>query len=298
VLLFNGLVYAAAGRTSEIDGGMDVYALEPETGRDVYHTRLVGPDAQSVRKAGVRILSGRMPGARNDILLTDGTQLYLRHVSLAPSLPAKVPVNAMTWGAKGPRHFLATSGFLDDTFFNRSAWQYGAYVRRSQMLTFDDQAVYGVRVYSGISWNCPIWNIGDGYLLFRRPYRPAAKNPSGPSPKKENRTLFPIADEQFSWGRTVHVLVRGLVRTGRTSESALLFAAGAPERLDPKAPLAAFEQRTEGRLVALDARSGDIQGDIEIPAPPVFDGLIAARGRLLVTLRNGQVLCLGATRVK
>ncbi len=293
VLLFNGLVYAVAGRTSETDGGMDVVALDPATGRVVHHTRLVGPDEKRVRKAGVRILSGRMPGARNDILLTDGNRLYLRHVPLDPSLPAAVPVKAMTWGAKGPNHFLATSGFLDDTFFNRSVWQYGAYVHRSQMLTFDDRAVYGVRVYSGISWNCPIWNVGDGYLLFRRPYRPPQQKPGGVPAPKGKRMLFRVPHELFSWSRTVHVLVRGLVRTGRTPGSGTLFAAGAPERIDPKDPTAAFEQRTAGRLLALDAQTGEVRGDIRIPAPPVFDGLIAARGRLILSLRNGQVACLG-----
>jgi hypothetical protein len=271
---------------------MDVYALAPASGRVVHHTRLVGPDEQTIRNAGVRITSGRMPGAKNDIFTADGSALYLRHVRLDPSLPEKIPVRALTWGAKGPRHFLATSGFLDDTFYNRSVWQYGAYVHRSQMLTFDADAVYGVRVYSGISWNCPIWNVGDGYLLFRRPFRPP-KRKVGAAPRKGKRILFRVPYETFSWHRTVHVLVRALVRTGRTGQSALLFAAGAPERIDPKDPLAAFEGRTKGRLLTMDAYSGEVRGQTTIPAPPVFDGMIAARRRLFLALRNGRVLCLG-----
>jgi len=294
VLLYRGLVYAAAGRTSEIDGGMDVYALDPASGRAVHHTRLVGPDEQTIRNAGVPITPGRMPGAKNDILVTDGSRLYMRHVPLDPALPEKIPVRALAWGAKGPRHFLAASGFLDDTFFNRSVWQYGAYVHRSQMLTFDADAVYGVRVYSGISWNCPIWNVGEGYLLFRRPFRPPKQGKVGAVPQKGKRMLFRVPYETFAWHRTVHVLIRALVRTGRTRQSALVFAAGAPERIDPKDPLAAFEGRTEGRLLAVDAYSGEVRSRTTIPAPPVFDGMIAARSRLFLALRNGQVMCLGA----
>ena len=30
-----------------------------------------------------------------------------------------------------------------------------------------------------------------------------------------------------------------------------------------------------------------------MPAKPVYDGLIAANGRLYISLANGQILCLG-----
>ncbi|NOY81983.1 MAG: PQQ-binding-like beta-propeller repeat protein [Kiritimatiellaeota bacterium] len=291
VLVFRDVVYTAAGRSSVMDGGIDVYGLNPLTGSVVHHTRLSGPGETAIHRAGAKIDHVRRPGALSDLLLTDGRYIYMRHVKLDPELPEKTPVRAMTWGAKGPRHFLATSGFLDDTLFNRSVWQYGAYVHRSQMLTFDDRAVYGLRVYSGISWNAPIWNVGDGYLLFCRPYRPPAKKRKAPA--GQERLLFRVPYGNWAWWKRVHVLVRAMVTAGVRPKNSRVFIAGAPEQIRREDPLAAFEGRTGGRLLTFAAGDGTLLGRIKLPGPPVFDGMIAARGRLYLSLRNGRLVCLG-----
>jgi len=43
--------------------------------------------------------------------------------------------------------------------------------------------------------------------------------------------------------------------------------------------------------VAVSKTDGEVKQRVEIDAPPVFDGLIAANGRLYMTLENGTVQC-------
>jgi hypothetical protein len=71
----------------------------------------------------------------------------------------------------------------------------------------------------------------------------------------------------------------------------VLFVAGPPDELDPADPYAAFEGRRGAKMAAIDARDGTSLDEHELDVPPVFDGLIAARGRLLISLEDGSLAC-------
>ena len=89
------------------------------------------------------------------------------------------------------------------------------------------------------------------------------------------------------WKLWLPVRIRAMVKAGDT-----IFAAGAPDVLDEKDPYAAFEGRKGASLVAVSAKDGKKLSEQPMGAPPVFDGLIAAGGRLLVALEDGNLLCL------
>jgi hypothetical protein len=89
------------------------------------------------------------------------------------------------------------------------------------------------------------------------------------------------------WMQWVPVRVRGMVKAGDR-----LFVAGAPDEFDSKDPFASFEGRRGARLVALSAQDGEKLAETELPCPPVFDGLIAAAGRLFACLEDGSVVSL------
>jgi hypothetical protein len=72
-----------------------------------------------------------------------------------------------------------------------------------------------------------------------------------------------------------------------------LFVAGPPDVIDPADPMAAFEGRKGALLRVYAARDGKSLFEQPLEAPPVFDGLIAAGGCLLMSTTDGQVLCLG-----
>ena len=45
--------------------------------------------------------------------------------------------------------------------------------------------------------------------------------------------------------------------------------------------------------MAVSADNGNKISQTKLKSPPVFDGMIAANGRLFASLRDGTVVCLG-----
>jgi hypothetical protein len=71
----------------------------------------------------------------------------------------------------------------------------------------------------------------------------------------------------------------------------VLFIAGTPDVLDEKDPLAALEGRKGAVLQAVAVQDGEKLSEIKLTGSPVFDGMIAANGRLYLAMRDGRLLC-------
>jgi len=89
------------------------------------------------------------------------------------------------------------------------------------------------------------------------------------------------------WMRWLPVRIRAMVKAGDT-----LFVAGPPDVFDSKDPYAAFEGCQGAYLVALSAEAGEKLAQYKLNAEPVFDGMIAASGKLYISTRDGQLLCM------
>jgi hypothetical protein len=281
-----------AGRSSFVDGGIHVCAVEAASGKERFRTMLSVPE---VNDASIEKSAGRMPGALPDILVSGGDSIFIRHVQLTSDLVGPITPASLSWGLKSQNQIMASSGFLDDSLFNRTTWRYGIQIDRSQMLVVDRNDVYGLRVYSGISWNCPVSHVGEGHLLFRQDVgRPVPK-----PPKEEKGMLNRIPYERYTWHARVPARISGMVLAGvRRADAAekCLFVAGYPDEIDPDDPLAAFEGRKGAWLFALSGDTGTVLARQSLAAPPVWDGMIACRRRLYVSLQNGTLLCLGKDR--
>jgi hypothetical protein len=194
-------------------------------------------------------------------------------------------------------HVLATGGFLDDSWFNRTYWTYstswpGYYLahrasKTGQLLVVGPQKTYAVQAFPSRNLQSPLFTPGDkGYLLF------ADQNDN--EPVLDDRTRETTKGWGFTrskppeWHDWVPVRIRGMVLAGEH-----LFVAGPPDVVDADDPMAAFEGRRGALLVAHTAVDGKKLFQLQLDAPPVFDGLIAARGRLLLSTTGGKVVCLG-----
>ena len=93
--------------------------------------------------------------------------------------------------------------------------------------------------------------------------------------------------EEPLWAVWVPVRARAMVKAGDT-----LFLAGEPDVLDAKDPYAAFEGRKGAKIIALSATDGKQLAGRDLDIPPVFDGMIAVPGRLLIALSDGSLVCL------
>ena len=198
------------------------------------------------------------------------------------------------------RHVFSTAGFLDDTWFNRTFWMYaetwpGFYIahraaKTGQLLVVGPQKTYAVQAYPLRNLQSPLFAPGTkGYLLF------ADANDN--EPVLDHRTQG--TTKGWGWTRSkppvwhdwVPVRIRAMVLAGER-----LFVAGPPDVLDPEDPMAAFEGRKGALLRVHAAADGKLLAEHKLDAPPVFDGLIAAAGRLFLCTTNGQVICLGPAK--
>jgi outer membrane protein assembly factor BamB len=198
------------------------------------------------------------------------------------------------------RHVFSTSGFLDDSWFNRTFWMYsetwpGFYMahraaKAGQLLVVGPKKTYAVQAYPSRNLQSPLFTPDDkGYLLFadENDNEPVLADYTRGVPKGIGFTR----ERPPVWFKRVPVRIRGMVLAGGQ-----LFAAGPPDVVDALDPMASFEGRQGGVLRVYCASDGSSAAEYELESPPVFDGLIAAKGRLLLSLENGSVLCMGAGR--
>jgi len=269
VLLRDGVAYFAAGRSSYLDGGIHVYSAGPIQGKVLSHQCIYSPDPETglqPPQSGPQ----EMPGAMSDVLVGSDQGVTMRHL--------RIDVDGGQ--ARGPDgHLVCTAGFLDDSWFNRTSWSLGRVA--GQLLVFDDETVCGVRAYSGTG-RSGFFFPGKGYELFAADRRAGQQNDQNRANQKKGATR---------WTRRVPIRVRAMVLAGER-----LCVAGPPDVADADDPWAAFEGRRGGVLAALDAGSGEKLADCKLPAPPVWDGMAAAGGRLFLSTRDGRVVCMGERR--
>ena len=116
VLVLDDVAYFAAGRSSFLDGGISLYRVDVRTGRKLSQTRLSSRDPKTGAEPQATIAGFTMPGALPDVLSSDGTSVYMRHRRFDRDGVEQKPNVA---------HLFCAAGFLDDTWWHRTYWQFG-----------------------------------------------------------------------------------------------------------------------------------------------------------------------------
>jgi len=315
VLVLDDVAYLAAGRSSYLDGGIHLFGLDPVTGKIVCQSRLrtSHPKASDVADAKkpeteTKIIvqnatdhktftspdksdAFSMDGATTDILLSDGTSVYMRHLRFD-----RESLKRQDYG----RHLFSTSRLLDDAEVHRSHWVLGtgdfrripvAYswianslkggwgsrlaVPYGLLLAFDPHTVWGARR-----------NWGRGYQLFsaeNRPFSPD-EQPLPDFRPSDGKTL-----PSWKWSVGLGMRPRSLVRAGKT-----LFLGGMPVSENRAELSASYNGQKGGLLWALSASDGSKTAEHNLHAPPLWDGMAVAAGRLYIATLDGKMLCLGS----
>jgi outer membrane protein assembly factor BamB len=256
VLVENGTAYFAAGRSSHLDGGIALYGLDASTGEIRWQTKLDGPyyTSDNIER------NFRLPmGALSDILVAQGDTIFLRNRAFDRQLKPSTGRPAME----------TRNGLLDGTYFKRMPWSFGGEANHANLIVYDARSAYYLRMFDslqGLTPNVYFTPGAKGYLLFARS----------------------IGGRKDDWAERVPVRIRAMALAGSQ-----LFAAGPPDVVDPKDPLGAFEGRKGGVLCVFDAASGEKTAEETLPAPPVFNGIAAARGRIYLAGEDGTLACFG-----
>lgn len=132
VLIENGQVYAVAGRSNFLDGGLRMYRLDPASGKMLGETVIDEINPETGGNIQDRIQTLQMPAGLPDILSASGGYIYMRsqqfdldcnRLDLGPH-SGDAPTNAAVQAGEG-RHLFAPMSFLDDSWYHRSYWVYG-----------------------------------------------------------------------------------------------------------------------------------------------------------------------------
>ena len=262
VLADGDTVYFAAGRQYLADGGIRVFAVDPWQGSARW-SGLVSdlPDFRYYAGAGLEF---------------DGCDLMVRE---------RDGVSMSRWlfdAETGEMTLKAESGFarLDGVMAPRGLWTYGtrqfyggtSRITRRPLAAFRGSSFFGC--------------TADGRGLFRRDFTPESLDEFDDN-WYANRDR--IAAERSGEGDTSRQqrLMRGATWTadvfGDDQESigAVVLAGDT-----------LFVVGVKGRLLAYSAKTGEKLAERDLP-PLVWDGLIAANGRLYATTVSGSVICLG-----
>ncbi|MHC4509061.1 MAG: outer membrane protein assembly factor BamB family protein, partial [Planctomycetota bacterium] len=289
------LVYLTAGRSSYLDGGIYAYALDPQTGELIHQTCLSGPRPDPYEDTGG---AGYMDGAKSDILVSDGADLFLFQERFRGDLK-RFPEQMQELGKErggfrvfpavpergsSAKRLISTRGFLDDSYNEGTYWTFSerwpgwdrhmrgvpAY---GQILSFDENRLYGVHVFTESV------RVRRGFFPGTKGYRLYARDHG----TKDDR-----------WSVFIPVRVRAMVAVGQK-----LFVAGPPDVVPDADPLAAFEGRRGAVLWAFSGEEGKKLSEVaELDALPVYDGLIATAGKLYMSLKHGRLVCFGGQKIK
>jgi len=333
VLVKDGVVWAVAGRSAYTDGGLFLYRLEAGTGRMLSVTRMTGYDPKTGLERQDTVRGTAMSGVLPDVLSTDGTSVFMRNARFGPEgkrLPEDVPHLFSSVGFLDDSWWHRTYWFLGTHIGNGyGGWpRPGNQVPAGRLLVVGKDVVFGfgrnVYIHTGSHLgidNATVFHYRGGtrpvfYRLFARRRVAAAPTAgkkgqagragttgatgkagsAGPG-RKPASAKVPVRRAarargpryETLWNQRVPVLVRAMVLAGET-----LWVAGPPDPLAAENPTAALEGRQGGRLLAVAGEDGRVLSQRNLEAPPVFDGMAVARGRLFLVTLDGAVVCLGA----
>ncbi len=324
VLVHDGTLIAAAGRSSYVDGGIHVYRIDPATGSTLSETVIhsLDPKTGDQPDGGVDLR-----GVLSDVLAAKGDSVFMRHLEIDFDTGDDLQT--------GPPHLFAPMGFLDDAWWHRSYWLFasdpvcmpptnesgwaiwarmGNMVPSGRIMCEGENAVYGFgrdRYPGGPAGQA---RGGERYHLFA-----AEKEPFEPLPSYRDKQHLRYArsgqalglkttqrDRRYGepslhrnvWSRRVPILARALVLADRT-----LLLAGPPEHAElktaeltlpnPDAAEAALRGQQGASLCLVDADGGKSLAQYMLESSPVFDGMIAAGGRIFIALEDGSLVCFG-----
>jgi hypothetical protein len=304
VLVRDGMVCAVAGRSSNLDGGIHVYQLDLQTGQVKAHERLMAsPDG----------LARRRQQGPTDLLGADEHSLYMQFQRWR--LADLKPLWETSPGPGESPRLICPTGFLDNGWFHRSHWTFGTSkvfgdprtignrAPAGNMLVFNDTVLCGYGRKPGyFMWTTPV-----EFRLFAadRPIKMGSLEFKGQQPphaylRHPERQVTP------RWEREIPLHVRAMTLAGRT-----LFVAGPPSvvkegppetfldrsRLNARQAQAAFdawEGRSGAMLRAVSSEDGTKLAELNLQALPVWDGMVATEGTLLLACEDNTLLCFTA----
>ncbi len=318
VLVLDGTAYCSAGRSTWLDGGIDLFALDPPTGKVLAKTHFESrhPEFRQGKERDRPELEKRIDqnttdyktffasdlsdsfsmagGTVSDVLVSDGTNVFLHHVKFDAKLNRRDEMS---------RHLFSTSSLLDDAENHRSHWVLGTGdfsrvpVAYSWVVNRPGKRMPTIAVPTGVMMVFEphaLWAVqrqGDAngrYHLLKKENRPFSEHGE---PLPDFRHLPAEAPKQCVWRNELPVRTTAILKSGDR-----LLLGVAPIEIPEDDPHAAYEGRLGGSIWVCSEADGAKSAELPLPSPVVWDGMAAAGEKLFVSTADGTVVCLGRKR--
>jgi outer membrane protein assembly factor BamB len=307
VLALDDGIYLTAGRNTYIDGGIYFYRLDPESGKLLDWSVLSNINPKTEKQIGPPERKFDSDGATSDLLSSDGISIFMNYMRLDKK-GERIK--------QGSPHLFSPTGLVSgDKWFVRTYWTlaedvegagYGGWQKTAldnpsgRIVCFGGGKAYGYgrKRLAGAraGHRC------DDYVVFAMdmtrstPKEKTRKQKNTPRLNKTGRGR----QKSFLWTAKAPIIVKAMLATPNK-----LLLAGVPDlgnKTPPKSEPLAFENPKEALKAFKGERGAFLQlassvdgalipGRIELDAPPVFDGLSMADGKIFVSLENGEILC-------
>lgn len=302
VLVLDDVAYACAGRSSWIDGGMRLYALDPLSGKVLRQTRITSEHPEFSAQAETESVhikghlwtdyktfaqsdasdSYSVAGGLADVPVSDGEHVFLRHLMFTRELEAT--------SGKTTQLF-ATSSLLDGTENHRADWGLGT-GEHDRMPAARHKGGYSRFHLEDLEQDAPhrtdqptgvmlvfeedkVWGVTRG----------DRKAPAG------KYSLFGMNMDPSSrkkpWKKELPVRPRAMLKSG---ESIVLGVA--PMEVPEGDPHAAYDGRLGGAIWICSAKDGEKLAEHQLSSTVRWDGLAVADGRLYLSTTDGRITCM------
>jgi len=277
----NPVAYAAAGRSSYVDGGVYLCAVDAISADLIARRRIYHLDPETGLEPQDKIRGVIMPGAIPDVLASDGANIFMRHQRFnLDTEPLEQNVD----------HLFTSAGFIDDTWWHRSYLQIGREMRGG----------YGGWGFAGnqrISGKALVRNDNRAFGFGRKNYTITGSHIGlqselhlfgaeteliRPKQKKKTRKGSPSTQVKYIWSKPIPFYPRAMLLAGET-----LFIAGPEDLLD-------FDAEDPAGKVSfwvVSTEDGSNIAEYTLRTSPVYDSFATAEGRLYFTTVDGRVMC-------
>jgi outer membrane protein assembly factor BamB len=303
VMVEDDLAYFSAGRSSFLDGGIVVYALNPLSGELKHRQVMAGPYNDENFPINQRGSQFRSEGFRAGIFSSAGDSLFIRHQGFNKDLSPISPYNSTI------PHLMSSTGFICESPQHRTYWtidtdlSYGpgnAYESdgpQGDIIAVDGESFYEVRGYTPgrhSQWKyepLSMYRVVSGSRVPKGMRGRKIPNVGGPTvPRMTKWDKW-----RRNWSARVPIAGHAILKAGDK-----VVVAGVPMRkgFSEENIEASYAGGKGGLLWTINAADGRATGEVELPAAPVWDGLAAVDGNIYVTLKDGTVMCLDQSETK
>ena len=316
VLVWNDTLFASAGRSSYLNGGLFLYAIDIPSGKIEHSHRMDTPRDNATH------LAFSTAGTINDIMKSDGRNVLITRFGFTPDLKPTENTG---------QHVYSGAGLYDDRWFNRGFWSYGHSIEKANreniqdyraamkgpggyVIAVDHDSVYGIE--TRVPTNGGGFKIGEAYMTVLI----AEKVGETVFGTKEVFDYQPGERHQFTrkltWKIDIPFQSRGLAASKEKlfvagwneepiedSEVATktLSASKGKSRAQDRATgkgsggLAVFRlhKTGDGSFWVCSKKDGSVLARYSLPSGAIFDGVAIAQGCLFIAMEDGSVMCYG-----